>query len=158
YEIAMDGSALAVALGLALITGIGFGLVPAAYCARLGRLGPGIKAKRSRFGRYGFIVAEIALVIVLLSGAGLLVRNFAQIAAFDSGFRPQGVLTASTFLPREKYASTEARAAFGEAGLQRLRAMPGVSDAAVSTSIPGTGADFQIGVAVESRAVPPGEQ
>lgn len=158
YEIVLDGRAVAVALALAVLTGLGFGLVPALQGSRGGRLGaPRPASGRSRgrarrqLGRYGFVVAEIGLALILLSGAGLLVRNFAQIAAFDPGFKPQGVVVLGTYAPREKYDTPEKREAFAGAVLDRLRARPDVIAAGVTQALPLSGGDTPVEVEIEGR-------
>ena len=136
-EIAIDGRVLAFTFGISLFTGIVFGLVPALRASRLdlndvlregGRSGVGTSA----FGlghqqlRKLLISAEIALSLVLLIGAGLLIRSYQRITSANPGFDPQNVLSFRVALPGFKYKSPEEVIAFYKRLEDRLAALPGV--------------------------------
>src|SRR5204862_1485896 len=110
YEVDLDLSVLAMTLVIAVGTGILFGLVPALVSAkpeltealREGGRGSTGGARRNRL-RNAFIVAETVLALVLLVGAGLLVKSFVRLQNVSPGFNPHNVLTAEISLPIEKY-------------------------------------------------------
>jgi putative ABC transport system permease protein len=124
------------------LTGIGFGIVPALRVRRDaamsglregGRAGtsPGTQRIRSTL-----VIAEVAASVVLLVSAGLLVRALVRVQQIDPGFRSEGVLTMRTELPLPKYAITARRHQFYDAVLRDVKALPGVSDAAFTSSLP----------------------
>jgi putative ABC transport system permease protein len=142
-EIHVDATVLAFALGLSLITGLLFGLAPALHLARSepiialqenGQRTSGGGARRRLVT--GLTVAEVAMALVLLVGAGLLVRSFAKLTGVDPGFDPRNVTAALVSLPEQDYPDeTRRRLTFGEL-LRRVRALPQVQDAALSTDLP----------------------
>jgi len=137
-DIGLDGWALAFTLGLSVATGLVFGLLPArqATSARVqdalkegsGRVTGGRRARRVRGA---LIVAEVALSLVLLVGAGLLVRTFAHLVRTDPGFETNGLLTAELWLTGSRYDSAAAISTFYDRLIDRLRQEPGVARAAV---------------------------
>jgi putative ABC transport system permease protein len=140
-EIAVDGRALAFTLGLAVLTGVAFGLVPAFQASRpslveglrqsrLGEAGP-----RQRLRRF-LVAGQMAVAVMLLAGAGLLMRSFLGLQRSDPGFDPRGALIASVFLPRNLYPEQAQHRAFARQLVSRLEAQPGVQAAAVATNIP----------------------
>ena len=104
-EIRVDGGVLAFTLLLALGTGVGFGLLPAwqashtAPALALRRSGPRTSETRSRAPAHGLVVGQVATALVLLTGAGLLMRSFVHLQAFDPGFRVNGALITTVLLP-----------------------------------------------------------
>jgi putative ABC transport system permease protein len=163
FEIVLDSRAVFVTVGLAILTGLGFGLVPAVQSTRVdltnamkqgGRGEAGSQRNRTR---NVLVVVEVALALVLLAGAGLLIRSFMQFARFDPGFNPHGTLVVGLGLPREKYNTPEKQSAFADAALERYRRMPGVISAAVAQSLPLAGGGMTVGLQVEGRSVPPSE-
>ena len=157
-SVSMDTSVLAFTTVIALLTGILFGSVPALQAARTmpreplnegSRAGSG-SAQRSR-ARSAFVVAEVALALVLLAGAGLLMRSLIKLMAVDPGFDPQNVLTASVQLPNAKYKKDEQRAQFYAQLLDRLRQLPGVRAASADAFPPFSGIIAGTGVDVEGR-------
>ena len=145
------------ALGITLVTGIVFGLAPALRAARenlLTTLRQGGKtslpAARDRL-RGVLVVAEIAVAVVLLVGAGLFLRSAWRLQQVPLGFDTSGVLTARLALPPERYASDEAVADTYRRILEQARAMPGVQRVGASTSIPLMGGGPDAGVEVEGK-------
>jgi predicted permease len=143
-EVSLDGTVLAFTAGLAVLTTLLFGLLPALQASRteLGRSlravvsGAGGAAHRHRT-RSVLIVAETALAVLLLVGAGLLLRSFVFLQRIDPGFQPEGVLTVKLELPALHYRfGSAAPAAFYEALLTRLRALPGVEAAGAVNGLP----------------------
>ena len=152
-EIAVDGTALAFAFALALATGLLFGLVPALHASRpdFGTLlKDGEKGSAGRGGpaRSLLVVAEVAIAVVLLVGAGLLAESFRRLRTADTGLRTQGALAVRLDLPRGLYSDPTAIAAFSRALLERVRALPGVESVqTVNALFPGEGfqsSDFTI--------------
>jgi putative ABC transport system permease protein len=141
-QVRVDGLVLAVALGVVALTGVAFGLAPALQASRStltdalrdgGRGGTGGRGGHRL--RRALVAAQVALVVVLLTGAGLLVRSFLELQRVHLGFTPAGLLTARLALPGSKYGEGPQRAAFYEALVERLRAAPGVAGAGAISSI-----------------------
>ena len=147
-EIALDGRALGFTAAVAVLTGILFGLAPAIHMAKAdlmaalrdGGRGNAIGFRRNRL-RSALVVGEVALALVLLSGAGLLMRSFYHLQSMDPGFDPHGMLTFQTNLPEARYPDA-ARAAFYQRALERIRAMPGVTAAGAAQIFPLAGDDY----------------
>jgi putative ABC transport system permease protein len=164
--VSIDGGVLAFTFAVAVLTGVLFGLVPALHASRLdlhetlkegGRSGTG-DARRAR-SRALLVVAETALAMVLLVGAGLLVKSFATLAGTDPGFRVEHVLTGSIDLPQAAYGTPERQAAFFRALDERAAAIPGVRSAGAATTLPLSGATARIGFhVVGTPPAAPGEQ
>jgi putative ABC transport system permease protein len=133
---------LAFALGLALLTVLLFGLAPALSAARVemtedlkgGSRSVG-SAARTRF-RSGLVVAQVAFSVVLLIGAGLLLRSFQQLRGADTGFDSDGLITAELGLLRAKYPEWDSRVQFYESLLEQVRAVPGVQNAGLISQLP----------------------
>jgi putative ABC transport system permease protein len=142
-EVSIDGTVLLFTLAVAVLTGALFGLAPALKVSRAdlqstlrqGGRGAVGDAGGRRVGR-ALIVTEFALALMLLVGAGLLLRSFARLTQVDPGFDPANVLTAEVFLPPAQYPSDTARVAFLEALEARLTAVPGVRSVGATTAIP----------------------
>jgi predicted permease len=107
--------------------------------------------------RHGFIVAQIALAFLLLTGAGLLSVSLKHVLDVSPGFQPERVLTGRIGLPPAGYGDERARLAFVERLLHELRAQPGVACAAVSTVVPFTGQDSSQAIVAEGVAPQPGD-
>jgi putative ABC transport system permease protein len=144
--IAVNGWVLTFTLGLALLTGVGFGLVPAFWATRpqLAETLQGSSRGASDGGarqrlRAILVVSELAIALVLLAGAGLLMRSFARLQEVNPGFNPEGAMIATVFLPRPKYRQPAQQAHFAEQALARIAALPGVTAVAVATNIPFSG-------------------
>ena len=140
-QVALDLPMLALTMAIALVTGVLFGFVPAIVTTGSidetlrdgGRHGGG---PRSRRILGGLVVAEVALSLVLLAGAGLLIRSFIRLQSIDPGFRSEGVLTARVQTPGVRYQTPAVRAAFYNDVLARISTLPGVDQAAGVTFLP----------------------
>ena len=138
---AIDGRVLFFAAIMTLATGIGFGVVPAMALNRdqcLDGLRDGARGGvggRRRL-RSALVFAEVAISVVLLVSCGLLVRALWRVQQTDPGFKAQGVLTARTSLPMNRYAPTAKRGQFYAQVLDELRGLPGVKSAAYSSFLP----------------------
>jgi putative ABC transport system permease protein len=136
--IQVDGSVLVFALALSVFASCCFGLAPALFMANVslqsnlreggGRAG---ESGRSRHARNVLAVGEIALAIVLLVGAGLLLRSFSKLMAVSPGFAVQQITKAEVSLPRVQYAGPQQWLAFSDELLQSVRSEPGMHDSAV---------------------------
>ena len=142
-DIHVNAAVLAFALGLSLLTGLLFGLAPALQLARSepilalqeGGWRTGGGRARRRVAN-GLTVAEVALALVLLVGAGLLLRSFARLTSVDPGFDPRHVTAALVALPERDYPDeARRRIAFREL-LRRVRALPQARDSALATDLP----------------------
>lgn len=140
-DIHLDASVLAFTLSLSLLTGIGFGLIPACQTTRrelpddLSEGSHKITARHERL-RAVLVTAEIALALVLLTGAGLLVKSFLRMRAVDPGFRSDNVITAQVDLPESRYRKAIQMQSILQRSLERLRALPRVESAAAVNWIP----------------------
>ncbi len=147
-EIHMDGRVLAFALGLAAFTGILFGLLPAFQAtgrelrAGLRQAGRSITGRRERL-RGLLVVSEVALALVLLTGAGLMLKSFLRMREVNPGFRPENILTMTVDLPESIYRTAPAIQAFHARILEDLSNLPGVSSAAAVDWLPFAGALIQ---------------
>jgi predicted permease len=126
-----------------VLTAILFGLAPALHISKRGSSevlkegGRGsVGRARARWFTGGIVVAELALSLVLLAGAGLMVRSFLKLYVMDVGFPTDGLMTLRMQLPAFKYADGQARLAFFERLEPRLSAIPGVRAAALTTGVP----------------------
>ena len=139
-QVALDLPVVAFTMVIALATGILFGLVPAFVSTSTasdalregGRHGGGRRLHRVLST---LVVAEVALSLVLLAGAGLLMRSFVKLQSVDPGFRAEGVLTAGVQLPATRYDLPQAGSFFRES-LSRIAALPGVQHAAGASCLP----------------------
>ena len=127
---------------VSLATGILFGLVPAFHASRihlneaLKQSGPGRRLGSGTRRRRVVVVTETALALMLLVGAGLLIRSFVQLSNVELGFNPQNVLTAMIMLPEPRYSTPSRQAAFFEGVIRRIEALPGVEFVAAADSVP----------------------
>ena len=141
--VAIDGQVLAFAAALAALTTLVFSLVPAWRAARVdltdslkeGGLQGSAGVARQRLRR-ALVVAEMALAVVLLVGAGLMIRSLWALQRIDIGFAPANVLTARLSLPAATYAEPDQINGFYRQLLDRVRALPGVERAGVMRSLP----------------------
>ena len=154
-EVGIDLFVFAFTLVVALITGIIFGLIPAIQSAKPdlnealkeGTRGTstGVAGKRTR---NILVTVEVALSLVLLIGAGLMVKSFIRLQEVNLGFNPDNLLTAGVSLSKARYTEGRQQAAFYQNAIQRLKSLPGVQDVATTTALPLTlsvsGSDFLI--------------
>jgi len=142
-EVAVNGRVLAFTFVVSLVTGVLFGLMPALRASRVdlnevlkdGARGAGAGAGHHRTRRL-LIVAEVALSLVLLIGAGLLIRSYQRIAAASPGFNARNVLSLRLSLPAARYNTPEAVASFYKRLDERVKALPGVETVGTSYLLP----------------------
>jgi putative ABC transport system permease protein len=156
-----DGRIFLYVLLVTVASGLAFGIVPALWS---GRRTPGDALKEGgRGGDAGgtgrrwaerLVVAEVGLAVLLTLGAGLLVRSFIRLQQVNAGFDANGVLSAAIALPEATYDSTRARVFFDQL-VEQTRGVPGVSDAALTSAVPLTGATWTSDFVIAGR--PPSE-
>ena len=153
-DVKIDGVVLAFTLGISVVTGNIFGIVPALRASRPS-LYSALSSRTQGAGdptrvrtRQMLVVAEVALALTLLIGAGLLLRSFANLRAVDPGFRPDNVLTVDLDLPRSRYGAANRQTQFFDALLERVSALPSVNAVGGVEQLPLSGpqqsSDFRI--------------
>jgi putative ABC transport system permease protein len=162
-NVSLDGRALAFTAVVTLLTGVIFGIVPALQSSRpnlnetMNDTGRGsTEGKRRQLVRGALVVLEVASALVLLVGAGLLIKSFWRLQQVDPGFNPNNALTMSVSLPRAKYPEDAQRVAFFRQLLEKVGALPGVQAAGATNPLPMAG-DTVYAFVVQGRApLPPG--
>jgi predicted permease len=161
----MDVYVLLFAVAVGLVTAFLFGLAPAWQMSRLGqryeRLQEGGRSntagqQRQRL-RAALVVAQVALALVLLFGAGLFIKSLGRLHNVDTGFQPHGIMSASVALPDVQYHEQDKQSAFYRAVLDNLSNTPGVQTAAVAAPLPFSGDDSSASFSVEGRSPSPGD-
>ena len=164
-EISIDGRVFGFTLTISLVTGILFGLAPALRSSTpdLNQfLKEGVKGvaggwRQSR-AQSVLVVAEITLGLVLLIGAGLLIKSYARLQQVDPGFSPENVLTAQLSLPQSKYPEERQQALFFQQTLERIQTLPGVEYAGAVSDLPFSQSRTSRSFGIEGRpAVSDGE-
>ena len=154
----LDALVLAFAIAITIGSGLLFGVVPALRGAQrdahegLRAGGRGAAGAGDRTRRV-LVVAEVALAIALLAGAGLLLRSFARLTTIDPGFRAAGVTTFSLDLSPVRYPGTSQQARFATALLSRMERLPGVTDAGITFDLPLSNSAFGLTFAIGGRPV-----
>jgi predicted permease len=168
-EIGISGGVLAFTFAVSLATGILFGLVPAWRAiqvdlittlkagGRSGQIGGGLRVGRHRL-RGLLVVSELALSLMLLIGAGLLLRSFQRLSNVDPGFRPEGLLTMNVVAAGPKYHDNAAYERFYEEVTDRVAHLPGVVSTATTDTLPLTGSVSWGGIQVEGFTPAPGQE
>jgi putative ABC transport system permease protein len=158
-EISIDWRVLVFALTLSIVTGILFGLAPALSTIRadlnsiLKTSGRSTTGNRSRSRlRDAIVVCEIAACVVLLGGAGLLVRTLLRLQQVNPGFRADHILTMQVALPEARYSGLQV-AMFHQRLIDRVRALPGVEAAGIARYLPLSGSDASLNFQIEFRPV-----
>ena len=143
HEIRLDETVLAFAVLLSMSTAVLFGLVPALEASR-SEIGDALKeggrtatqSRRQRRVLSILVSAQFAMAVVLLAGAGLLLRSFITLLATEPGFRPEQVLSMSMSLPASSYSRAEQIRSFYQRLLENVEAIPGVKAASAATDLP----------------------
>lgn len=160
-EIGIDYRVLVFALAVSVLTSLLFGIIPALRTSK-----PDLQEglKEGTQGLWGLggrgifkvvVVSEVALAVVLLTGAGLLVKSFRQLRAVSPGFDPENVVTMQIALPPAKYREEPQITTFFEQLVERVRTLPGVKYAGVTQSLPlGSGDTFFMALDVPGRTDP----
>lgn len=142
-SIRLDSGAFLFTLAIVAVSGVLSGIAPSLLASRenlaesLKEIGRGSTSSRARGRLRGaLVVAEISLALILLVGAGLLVKNFKGLLNVNESYSPRTLLTMNLTLPQEQYATQPQQLAFFEQVLQRLNSLPGVQSAAIVTHLP----------------------
>ena len=159
-SVTVDGRILLFTFAVSVITGVFFGLAPAIQLSRLtgaAALREGTRSSTARSAvRSALVVAEVALAVVLLSGAGLLIRSFMRLQQVDPGFSPDRVLTLNLRFEGPAYAEPPRRVDAVNRLVEQLKPLPGVEAAAASSYAPIVGRGTAAWFNVVSRPLPPG--
>jgi len=156
-NVRMDAAVVLYSMLLAALTTILFGLLPVWRATRLNLSDSLKEGSRSNIGgtqgafRYALVVAETCLSLILLVAAGLLLRTLWTTLSVNPGFDARNVLTADVYLPRAKYPDDAKRAAFSRAVLEKLKVVPGVEAASLTTQLPLSGARMSYGFLLEGE-------
>lgn len=156
-EVRLDGRVLTFTAVLSILTGILFGLLPALRASRphlvetLKEGGRGSAGRAHRRFHNALVIAEVAIAVVLLSGAGLMIRSFQKLAQVNPGFDPARVISARISLPRSaSYNETRIMAFYGPL-LDHLKALPGVESAGLVSELPLSGQNNDTWFTIEGR-------
>ncbi len=164
FVVHVDGHVLLFVVLLMVLSGVFLGVVPIGEVfshrqyAMLKEEGRSVTSSRGHLRlRELLVVGQMAMALVLLVGAGLLLKSLTRMGRVDTGFDPQGVMTATVQLPENQYSSAEKQAAFYRAVNEKLEALPGVSSAAVVEALPFTGFTPSSSFSIEARPLRPGD-
>ena len=160
-EATLDTSVLLFALAVSVITGWLFGLVPALQLARPelqsflkeGARGSGEGSRWNRV-RSGFVVAQVALSLLLLVSAGLLIRSFDKLLRVEVGFKPERLLSLEYRLPRSKYKEAAAQWNFHRQVMERIQEVPGVQSVSLVRGLPFSGNGGTTAITLPDREPP----
>ncbi|MFQ5742333.1 MAG: ABC transporter permease [Acidobacteriota bacterium] len=163
-EVRVDLWVLAFTAAFSLASGLVFGLIPALKVMRTslgevlkegGRDGGAGAGRSSRRLLSLMVTAEVALALVLLVGAGLMIRSFSRLLQVDPGFRSDHLVAVAISLPQTKYPESHQQKAFFHQLVDRVRALPGVEAAGAVTALPmsGVGVDFDMPFEIEGRVL-----
>ncbi|HEV2830126.1 MAG TPA: ABC transporter permease [Pyrinomonadaceae bacterium] len=161
-EISLDWRVLAFTIGLSFVTGVLFGLVPALQAGvvdvheTLKETGRGTSGKH--WLRSSLVIAEVATTLVLLVGAGLMIRSFYRLQKVNPGFSYDHLTSFSVALPQKKYANNEQQEQFYNRLLENLRGLPGVEATAAASGLPLGNNGWQTSFTVDGQPPPPREQ
>lgn len=165
-EVQINGRVLAFTLGVSILTALLFSLLPIFKASRPD-INEVLKAGSKnatgggelRLWRNSLVVAEVALGLVLLIGAGLMIRSFGSLVNVPPGFDPENVLTGRISMTRASYENTEERVRYVNQTLERLKALPGVESAAFAAPMPFSGGNVGSDFRIEGRPSPePGKE
>jgi predicted permease len=159
-EVRIDAGVLLFAFALAILVAFVVALVPAVHASRASvsdtmRSFTGTASRASR-ALGALVVAEVALALLLLAGAGLMTRSFAELMRVSPGFEPNNLLAVQVYLPQAKYTSAADRTRFYMDALHRINALPGVQAAAGVSALPmyPVGIDFALPFTIDGHAPP----
>jgi putative ABC transport system permease protein len=157
-EVHIDRTVLLVTLLIAIGTGIAFGIVPGLASGKVdlteslkeGGRGSTTGRRHNRL-RNALVIGEVALALVLLTGAGLLLKSFVRLGDVNPGFNPEQVLTSEISLPALRYPDKKAQADFFTELQRRVAALPGVKHAGLTTILPMSGINSDCSFKIEGR-------
>jgi putative ABC transport system permease protein len=159
-EVAVNARVLLFTFSISVLTGLVFGLVPLLEAGRRNlteRINSGSRSNtsdaRHRHTRSAMVIAEIALSVLLLIGAGLMISSFTRLANTSPGISPADVLAVQLTLPESKYSNPDQRAGFTDQLLARIKGLPGVQFAGAVQPLPLGGSGNQVGIARAGKTV-----
>src|SRR5215510_10086978 len=161
-EIGLSWQVLAFTVGVSFLTGILFGLLPALHAGEvdvhetLKETGRGTSGRN--WLRSSLVVAEIATTLVLLIGAGLMIRSFYRLQKVNPGFSYEHLTSFSVSLPDKKYETQDQQAAFYDQLLENIRSLPGVESTAAASGLPLGNNGWQTGFTLDGQPPPPPNQ
>ncbi|HEV8204389.1 MAG TPA: ABC transporter permease [Pyrinomonadaceae bacterium] len=161
-EIGLDWTVLAFTVGISFLTGILFGLIPAIQAGEvdvhetLKESGRGTSGRQ--WLRSSLVVVEVATTLVLLIGAGLMIRSFYLLQRVNPGFSHEHLTSFSISLPEKKYATEEQQSSFYNRLLENIRALPGVESTAAASGLPLGNNGWQTSFVIDGQPVPPRDQ
>lgn len=157
-EISVDGRVLAFTCVLTVLAGLLFGTLPALRASQTAlteTLKAGSPTLGGSFGanrlRALLVVSQVALTVVLLTGAGLMIKSFVQLQQTRLGFRPERLLTARLSLPRSTYSTPQQRLSFADRLLAEIRQQPGMQEAALTSFLPFATGNHVFGVLMNGQ-------
>ena len=161
-EIGLDWIVLGFTVGVSFLTGILFGLIPAIQAGEvdvhetLKETGRGVSGRQ--WLRSSLVVVEVATTLVLLIGAGLMIRSFYLLQKVNPGFSYEHLTSFSVALPPKKYATEETRASFYNRLLENIQALPGVESTAAASGLPLGNNGWQTSFVIDGQPAPPRDQ
>src|SRR6185369_994155 len=138
----IDGQVLAFMIGISVVTSVLFGLAPSLRLSKpnltesLSEAGARSGGGRRQGMRNALVVVEVALSLILLIGAGLMIKSFRRLQSIDPGFNPKNVLSFEVVMPETKYRDAGVRKEFLRRAVERLSSLPGVEAVGTSTDLP----------------------
>jgi putative ABC transport system permease protein len=161
-EIGLDWTVLAFTLGVSVLTGILFGLIPAIQAGEVDVHETLKESGRGNSGRQwlrsSLVVVEVATTLVLLIGAGLMIRSFYLLQKVNPGFSHEKLTSFSISLPQKKYATEETRQSFYNQLLDNIRSLPGVEAVGGASGLPLGNNGWQTSFVIDGQPLPPREQ
>jgi putative ABC transport system permease protein len=161
-EIGLDWAVLAFTVGVSFLTGILFGLIPAIQAGEVDVHETLKESGRGNSGRQwlrsSLVVVEVATTLVLLIGAGLMIRSFYLLQKVNPGFSHEHLTSFSISLPEKKYATADVRQSFYNRMLENIRALPGVESVAAASGLPLGNNGWQTSFVIDGQPPPPREQ
>jgi putative ABC transport system permease protein len=161
-EIGLDWAVLGFTVGVSFVTGILFGLIPAVQAGEvdvhetLKETGRGVTGRQ--WLRSSLVVVEVATTLVLVIGAGLMIRSFYLLQKVNPGFSYEHLTSFSVSLPEKKYETPEVQASFYNRLLENIRALPGVESAAAASGLPLGNNGWQTSFLIDGQPRPPRDQ
>ena len=157
-SISLNGPVLAFTMAISVLSALLFALLPALRSSALSPAAlvrsPGSSPRETIRLRSALLISEMALSMMLLAGAGLLVRSFLGLKSLAPGFDPSGVLTLSVSVPDAHYKNSASLQSYWDEAFSRLRSLPGVTAVAAVMPLPMSGDDFSSSFTVQGRSIP----
>ena len=157
-SVGLNATVLAFTLGASVVCATLFGLIPALRSSGMGVSGllkmSASSSREAGRARNALLIAEVALSMALLAGAGLLVRSFVRLSSLNPGFNAKGVLALDISVPDAHYKNSVALQSYWDEVLATLRRLPGVVSVSAVTPLPLSGDDFSSSFRVEGRNIP----